>query len=434
MEYSKKYDDEQNALIDPFRKMLSSGGLTFFYRMGGVVFTFIITFFITRYYGEGVYGNFSLIFTLLQAASMIFALGLPNAVISYLGLHQIEDNFSQYLLKKGLKILIIASILPCILFYLLKDFIAWEIFNNGSLVPYLAIVAITLPIYVIHEFILNFFVATKKFQLFSIFMFVVPNAFFLLLLVIFSLNRDNEVIIISSYALAVVITLIIELFFAFKKPVKGYIGARSSLSIIKFSWPMMLSSLMIFLLNWTDIFMLGAMVTEEEVGIYNLAYKLASIAMLIFICMNVVFAPKISELYKSNKMDELHKIVIKTTRTITAISIPMMLILLFFGEYILRIFGENFIEGKLALNLILIGFLIKVMTGNVDQLLNMTNHQGILKNLTISGFGLNVLLNYFLIPKYGINGAATASLITTVAFNVACLIYIKKKLGFYTFV
>ncbi|MDP5001477.1 MAG: polysaccharide biosynthesis C-terminal domain-containing protein, partial [Flavobacterium sp.] len=72
------------------------------------------------------------------------------------------------------------------------------------------------------------------------------------------------------------------------------------------------------------------------------------------------------------------------------------------------------------------------MAGNVDQILNMTNNQVLLRNITILSFFVNISLNFLLIPYYGINGAAFASLISNVVINTLCLYYIKKKLGFYT--
>jgi O-antigen/teichoic acid export membrane protein len=72
------------------------------------------------------------------------------------------------------------------------------------------------------------------------------------------------------------------------------------------------------------------------------------------------------------------------------------------------------------------------MAGNVDQILNMTNNHKILRNITILCFFVNVILNFILIPKFGIEGAAIASLITNVVINLSCVYYIKKKLGFYT--
>jgi O-antigen/teichoic acid export membrane protein len=393
---------------------------------------FLITFYITKNYGEGVYGNFSLIFTILQASTMIFALGLPNALINYLGLNKIDDHFSQYLLKKGVKIILVAAIIPSLLFYLMKDVIAVDIFRNKNLISYIVVVAVTLPFFIIQEFFLNFLIATKNFVKFNIFMFVIPNMLFLLLLVFISISAENQYLVILYYAVSVAVTVVIQSFFVFKKHQKQEIERLSSKKILQFSSPMMISSLMLFLLNWTDVFMLGAMRTESEVGIYNLAYKLASLSMLVIISMNVVLAPKISQLYRSGMIAELHQTIKKSTRLIIILTTPIVLFLIVFSEFILSMFGNNFTDGKTALIIISLGALINVSTGNVDQILNMTSHQKALKNITFFGFALNAVLNYLLIPAYGINGSAAASLFTNAVFNLICLYYIKKKLGFYT--
>ncbi len=415
-----------------FQQLLLSGGITFLYRIVGLFLNFLITFYITKKYGEGVYGNYSLIFTILQASTMIFALGLPNAIINYLGMNKIEDHFSQYLLKKGIKIILITAIIPSTLFYFLKEIIAIDIFHNQNLISYIFIISVTLPFFIVQEFFLNFLIATKNFIKFNLFMFVVPNLLFLLLLVFITITKENQFFTILFYAISVAITVVIQLFFVFKKHLKENIEQLSSKQILQFSSPMMLSSLMLFLLNWTDVFMLGVMKSENEVGIYNLAYKLASLSMLVIISMNVVLAPKISQLFKSGKIDELHTTIKKSTRLIILITTPIVLFLIIFSEFILSLFGNNFTQGKTALIIISLGAMINVATGNVDQILNMTNHQHILKNITIFGFILNVVLNVFLIPIYGINGSALASLFTNAVFNLICLFYIKKKLGFLT--
>jgi len=110
-----------------------------------------------------------------------------------------------------------------------------------------------------------------------------------------------------------------------------------------------------------------------------------------------------------------------------------MALILLFRETILGIFGIEFLNGETALVIIGCGVLISSISGNVDQILNMTNSHKILRNITFFCFMVNVILNYFLIPVYGINGAAIASLITNVLINAICLYYIKKNLGFFTF-
>ncbi|MFP9097552.1 lipopolysaccharide biosynthesis protein [Flavobacterium sp. RHBU_24] len=168
---------------------------------------------------------------------------------------------------------------------------------------------------------------------------------------------------------------------------------------------------------------------------YNgMAYKLASLCMLFIISMNVVLAPRVAALHNRGKMGELHKTLRKITHIIIGLTIPLIMLIILLSNYLLALFGHGFTGGRQALIIISIGFLLNAITGNVDQILNMTGNQKILQNITMAGFALNVLLNLVLIPRYGINAAATASLLTNVLFNAACIFYIKKKLGFYTFI
>lgn len=194
----------------------------------------------------------------------------------------------------------------------------------------------------------------------------------------------------------------------------------------------MFSGLMMYLLNWTDVIMLGIMLDETQVGIYNVAYKVGSAGFLVIVSVSTIITPRIAQLYGEKKRMELRKLIHNATRLVALLSIPVVLVLIIAGQYILAAFVPEAIAGTTTLIIVALGVLFSAMAGNVDQILNMTNNQHILRNITFLCFFVNVVLNLILIPIYGINGAAVASLITNVVLNVICVYYIKKRLGFYT--
>ena len=118
---------------------------------------------------------------------------------------------------------------------------------------------------------------------------------------------------------------------------------------------------------------------------------------------------------------------------IAILTLPLVILIVVFRFEILGFFGAEFLEGEMALILIVSGVFFSALSGNVDQILNMTNGQKILTRITIVAFFINLVLNYLLIPKYGINGAAQASLITNIILNILCNLYIKRNLGYFTF-
>ena len=76
--------------------------------------------------------------------------------------------------------------------------------------------------------------------------------------------------------------------------------------------------------------------------------------------------------------------------------------------------------------------MFSAICGSVGTLLQMSGNQKYFQNVLIAAAILNVALNYFLIPEFQLLGAALASLISNVFWNVLMVIYIKKKFGFYT--
>ena len=90
------------------------------------------------------------------------------------------------------------------------------------------------------------------------------------------------------------------------------------------------------------------------------------------------------------------------------ISFPVLLICLLLPDFLLGIFGPEFICGKQILIILCVGQFINVSTGSVGQILAMTNREKLLRISVLSGTVLNLLLNITLVPNFGMEGAAFA--------------------------
>ena len=412
--------------------ILSKGGITFSFRMFAMVFSFLSMWFINHFYGEAVYGSYTIALTVLQMVVMIFALGIPNAFVGFTGEFD-TDIKSKGLLIKVTKIVLYISLIPVLVLSLGAAFFSEVVFNKANLYDYFLIMACSVPFMILHEILCYYFISIKKFITYGLFFFILPNVFFLGLLAIFYEFKLSNYFILLAYVSAILVTVIIGFTVVFCKKEKIIYPTLSLKDIINRSFPMMLSGIFLILLNWTDILMLGRIEDEHQVGIYNTAFKIGYLTLFFVVSMNVVIMPKVSELYFQKNLQEMKKIINRATQLVIILTIPLAAGLIFFSEPILNLFGPNFIGGKNTLILITIGALFNAMTGNVDQILNMTNYQKIVKNIFFAGFLVNVILNFFLIPTYGIEGAAIASLITNIVVNLVFVIIIKKKLGFLTF-
>lgn len=419
-------------LSDNFKALISSSGTNFLFRIFGLVTAFLTTFIITRLYGMTTFGNYSLVFTISQATAMIFTLGVPNTFIKIIGNHNFNYYQAKQLLIKGLKGVLFFSIVPIVIFFFFAGFLADTVFSNPDLKNYFLIVTISLPLFVVHELFLYFLIATKKFIKYNLFMFLVPNVLLIVFLTFFYyLNLDGHYTF-TAFALAIAFTVVTEAYTIFeRKPTRHEMPFRTR-DLLRTASPLMFSGLLLYLLNWTNTIMLGLLGDETQVGVYNTAYKVGGVGFLVIVSISTIITPRMAELYGQGKLIELRKLTHNTTRLIALLSVPVVLLLMVFGKFILSLFGPEAVEGNTTLIIVAVGILFSAVAGNADQILNMTNNQKVLRNITFICFILNLVLAYWLIPKYGIEGAAVASLITNVLLNVLCVYFIKKRLGFYT--
>lgn len=199
-------------------------------------------------------------------------------------------------------------------------------------------------------------------------------------------------------------------------------------AILSLASPMLVSSSMMFLLANTGMVVLGALRSEEEVGYYSAAVKLATLNSLILNSINSIAAPKFSELFHAGKTEDLFHVARKSSKLIFWVTLPILFALICFGQHILAVFfGPAFKAAYPALALLTLGEFINSASGSTAFFMNMTGHEKALRNIVSTSAGLNVLANLVLVPKLGILGSALATSTTTALWNLSVILYIKTK-------
>ena len=205
------------------------------------------------------------------------------------------------------------------------------------------------------------------------------------------------------------------------------------LMIFRFSQPFMLVACLHYLLLWTDTLMLGYFRDAGEVGIYNAALKTALLTNMILFSFNSIFGPVISELHTTGQMEKLSQIFKIVTKWILVLSLPVVCIMILLARDIMLLFGPEFLPGWLALSILAFSQLVNAGVGSVGFLLMMTGKQKIMMFNSLVTFILNIVLNYFLIPVYGLYGAAFASALSLVFINIIMVVEVFREIGIHPF-
>lgn len=418
-------------IVSKYKYLFQKGGISFLFRILGMFLTFIVIKLISNIYSIEIYGGFSILQTVSLVLLLTFSLGFQNTLVIEHGKYNLSNKDLNALVLKCFKIILFVSIFP-ILFLIFGAGYLSELFNNILLKNSFIILGCFLPILVFHDLYVYFYIATQNFLKFGIFFFVLPNLFFLFFILLFYKNYSSLFYLTLFYCLSFTITFIIEIFLSFKSYFPSPNFKVDYKSIILISLPMMFSGLTQLLLNWTDVFMLGNMVTNEEVGKYNVAFKLGSLMLIVLATVSTIILPKLSDYFNSGDIISLEKIIKQSTKFGLFLSTPLLIIIILLGKNLLSFFGEVYIESyKIMIVISLTGY-FGVFCGNIDQILNMSNNRKALLYINLFSLLFNIILNLYFIPMYGSLGAAFATLITTVIMKISCVILIKRKLGFYT--
>jgi O-antigen/teichoic acid export membrane protein len=198
--------------------------------------------------------------------------------------------------------------------------------------------------------------------------------------------------------------------------------------LLRDSWPLVFSSVMIMIYLRIDQVMLGTISTDAEVGVYSVAVRLSEVwyfvptAIVTSMFPAVLAAKKISEAVFLRRLQQMYNLVSVASY---AIAIPISLLA---NPIVDRLYGAQYPAAGPVL-IVLIWTLHFTALGIARSSFLTSMNWTRLHLATVSlGAAVNVLLNLWLIPRWGAMGAAVASLIAYwVAAHGTCYVYPRLR-------
>jgi O-antigen/teichoic acid export membrane protein len=168
----------------------------------------------------------------------------------------------------------------------------------------------------------------------------------------------------------------------------------------------------------SDRIMLGIYLNAREVGIYSVAATMVGFVGLFLQSINQIFAPTIAELFAKGEHDLLLRLYQTLTKWSLGLTIPLALGIMIFANPLMAVFGPDFKEGWPVLAIATVGQLVSCGVGSVGLLLLMSDQQKRMVRAQAITVFLTLGLNFLLIPRIGLIGAAIASAATNASLNL----------------
>lgn len=385
---------------------------------------------LVRFYNKSEFGAWALYLAVTSFADVARAGFVSNALIRYATIKNSKSEYSKVL--SGSFLLHIAfTVVLTIVIYLLAPFLGkvWASYEFHKLLIYY-------PIYAFCQIPFLYFSAIEQANLSfrnQYYSNLLRNSIFIGIIgyiVIFKVNFPVYYLPLVQ-ALAVLIAGI-YLFLTIRKSIQlsREIDFKWLKKLIDFGKYVFGSNVVSILFTNIDQILLGYFFNTKIVASYNTAMRVGNFSDIPMTSIASVVYPKSSQRLQSLGNKGLRHLYERSVGLILAFVIPTIIILTVFVEPIVKFIAtEAYLDVLPAIYIIIFFSLFKPFIKYFGIAMEALEKPHISFNLMISLLILNFFIDLFLIPRYGLVGAAVGSIFALTIGTVSSLIILYRLIG-----
>ena len=395
--------------------------------IAGTFSMFLVTIFLTRTVDQEIYGEFRLAFSFVSLFVVILLFGRDSGVVYFSQKEKDEKDIDKIITEEAFFSVLIL-VIGVILLGVFKNFIIHFFFNNNISSENYILSLLMIPLWGFF----NMGIAGLKAKKFINYSFTLTNFTQRIIRVPFFVLLINYSQSFFSLTLSMLLSQVVLLFLLIRKLPSILLIKRVSIKNFllrfKYSVQLGLTAIIFIVLGKIDIIMLGNISNVISVAIYDVCILLSFVVIFPYLALVKSSEPIIKKILNDALLQKKYKQNLEL-----AISIASLVVAIFVmqPEFILSFFGENYIQGKNALMILAIGYLCINFLASPLEFLNMSGNVNTSLSILAITLVLNIALNYYFIPKFGLNGAAMSTMISLLTTKLIALYFVKKKIGLY---
>jgi len=401
-------------------------------RVFGTGTGFIVSILIARFLGAEDAGLYFLAISIVTFLAVSSRVGLDMIIIKYTGrfIDKEDKGTAKDILIKATLISMPIALTISATIFLFSDTISLSIFEKAELGPVLrnlsfSVIALTLIA------ILAMSMQGLQKSVLSVFTQTISLNLVLISYLLLVTNEVSHEDLARMYTTTVLLILLTGYLFwyhylpriAHDNPRIGYSEVLSS------SMPLWFFTMTNQIIQLSGVFIIGIFESSDDIAIFSVAQRVANMLTILFVSINMVVAPKLSQLAlsgsKKDTIIELRKAIFITS----AVSFVPVLIFILGSKFIMNVFGAEFESGSILLVIMVIGYTFNIITGPLEVLLSMTGKEKYLRNIAFFLGPIALILNVLLIYSYGVLGGAFATAGVLVLQKTVVIYLVNKELN-----
>jgi O-antigen/teichoic acid export membrane protein len=383
-----------------------------------------VTIWVANYLGPSEFGLLNYVISLVGIFTVFSTLGLDGIVVREL-VKTKNMEVKNYILSTVFWLKIAGSVIAITLIYITSQFIK----SDENSINMILILSMAMFFYSFNT--VDYYFQSEVLSKYVVYIKISVTFLVAILKIILILSSAPIMAFVYMFLFdASLVGAGLLLIFIVKSPFTNFkivFDRDIALKLLKDSWPLIISGLFVSIYMKVDQVMIHSMLSDKDVGHYAAAAILSQAWYFIPMVITASFFPLIVEMKERSGDKFLKKMQVILDVTIW-ISILIAIFVTVYGESLVNyIYGDAYSKtGKILIIHIFAG--VSVSFSYVwSKILLSENKQKIILNANILGSIFNVILNYILIGKIGVIGAAYATLFSYILADIYVIYSYKQQ-------
>ena len=176
--------------------------------------------------------------------------------------------------------------------------------------------------------------------------------------------------------------------------------------------------------------MVGLLSTDLEVGRYRTASRAVDLILIANAIAMQVMGPMLSRAIASKEMGQAQHLIRQCALAAFGLGTTLCIVLFIGAALYLALFHPDFVPAAPAMRILLAAQFFALVFGPVSTIMVMLGRERTVLYANLMAIALNLTLNMLLIPRFGIEGAAIATLCALVSLTVMLTITVLRQTVF----
>jgi len=401
-------------------KLLNQALESTLWRVIGAMLLFFMHIVLARYLSPANYGVYSFSLSITMVLALVATMGWPKSLLRLVPQYISRREWS---LLRGLLIRCHQFTFGLAIFISALLLVARASINDEYLSNVLFYVSLMLPILslaMLRRSVFQGFHCVKGS--------IIPDeiAFPALMLVGLLLVKpslvETAIYLYVSIAAAIFLMTLVWLYRLFPIELKEVYAVYDMNTWRILTFPLLLGGLYQIVLNQSGLLLLGAFGGMIDTGLYSASFRLAALITFIMTAINVIGMPMMSTAFHSNDINSLRDINKKTRVWSVLGALPLFVAFMFFPKFVLKLFGDEFENAAILLQIISVGQLGNATVGLAGSLLVVAGEQVYFMRSMLVVTVVCVLGMVFVIPIWGAVGVACVFSLSMIILSVLQLL------------